>query len=187
MSTSEEFLESVFLSNTLRDAFATRARIGGRRIYRDKKPTDGARTVVGNALKSKLRSLAWQYYSRKVDDVTHIRNIAALARFVSTTSGVFLNGGTLFFGVAQKALNLYLKCLWCWDPNFIPPHCPFDDKIIKSLKALPVGVDTKMDNLQQRSELSCVACGCENDGRESIAGGLGSRGLVLVTQLSMVC
>jgi hypothetical protein len=143
MSTSEEFLESVFLSNTLRDAFATRARIGGRRIYRDKKPTDKARTAVGNALKSKLRSLAWQYYSRKVDDVTHIRNIAALARFVSTTSGVFLNGGTLFFGVAQKALNLYLKYLWCWDPNFIPPHCPFDDKIIKALGALPVGVDTK--------------------------------------------
>jgi hypothetical protein len=55
----------------------------------------------------------------------------------------FLNGGTLFFGVAQKALNLYLKYLWCWDPNFIPPHCPFDDKIIKALGALPVGVDTK--------------------------------------------
>jgi hypothetical protein len=140
MSTQQEFLESVFLSNAVRDALATRK---GRRVYKSKKPTDKARAAVGGALKSKLRSLAWQYYSRKVDDQTHIKNIVDLALYVSTTCGVFLNGGKLFFGVAQKALNVYLKYLWCLDPNVIPPHCPFDDKIIKALGTLPVGCDTK--------------------------------------------
>jgi hypothetical protein len=36
-------------------------------------------------------------------------------------------------GSAQKALNLYLKYLWCLGKICSPPHCPFDRQIIASL------------------------------------------------------
>ena len=47
--------------------------------------------------------------------------------------GDVLNGGKLFFGVAQKALNIYLKYLWCSNFDVRPPHCPFDYDIISRL------------------------------------------------------
>lgn len=34
------------------------------------------------------------------------------------------------FGVAQKALNLFLKYLWCFDLIEQPPHCPIDGQIL---------------------------------------------------------
>lgn len=37
-------------------------------------------------------------------------------------------------GVAQKALNLYLKYLWCLDRIPVPPHCPFDSTVLRELE-----------------------------------------------------
>jgi hypothetical protein len=38
------------------------------------------------------------------------------------------------FGVAQKAVNLFLKYLWCLDIFKQPPHCPIDSQILKEIK-----------------------------------------------------
>jgi hypothetical protein len=45
-------------------------------------------------------------------------------------------------GTAQKALNLYLKYLWCLGEIKTPPHCPFDRGIIQML---PVSERVKLD------------------------------------------
>jgi hypothetical protein len=36
-------------------------------------------------------------------------------------------------GIAQKAVNLYLKFLWCygWIPE--PPHCPIDRTVLEEV------------------------------------------------------
>lgn len=38
------------------------------------------------------------------------------------------------FGIAQKAMNLTLKYLWCLDLMEEPPHCPVDSQVLKSVK-----------------------------------------------------
>jgi hypothetical protein len=41
------------------------------------------------------------------------------------------------FGIAQKALNLFLKYLWCLEiPNIskCPPHCPIDSQVLDEIK-----------------------------------------------------
>jgi hypothetical protein len=82
---------------------------------------------------SELRNLA-RGYSRKVESEPHIQTIGELAKHMKERHEDILNGGKLFFGVAQKALNLYLKYLWCANLDICPPHCPFDNKIISELK-----------------------------------------------------
>jgi hypothetical protein len=42
-----------------------------------------------------------------------------------------LRTGELPFGRAQKAVNLYLKYLWCLDEIDTPPHCPIDAIVIR--------------------------------------------------------
>jgi len=44
-----------------------------------------------------------------------------------------LNDEEFLFGVAQKAVNIYLKYLWCANLDFRPPHCPFDYGIIEAV------------------------------------------------------
>jgi hypothetical protein len=44
-----------------------------------------------------------------------------------------LKNGRFRIGIAQKALNLYLKYLWCVGLIPMPPHCPFDSSIIGHL------------------------------------------------------
>ncbi len=45
-----------------------------------------------------------------------------------------LFGNGFRVGIAQKALNLYLKYLWCLGKITEPPHCPFDSIIISEIK-----------------------------------------------------
>src|SRR5215467_3622009 len=72
---------------------------------------------------------------------------------------------------AQKALNLYLKYLWCTGEIRTPPHCPIDGGVIKKLGADLAGVPwTKLDNIEKYKEL--IAAGekiAANKKRESLA------------------
>jgi hypothetical protein len=48
-----------------------------------------------------------------------------------------LKDGRFYFGVVQKALNLFLKYLWCLDmPNLSkhPPHCPIDSQVLAEIQ-----------------------------------------------------
>ena len=65
-----------------------------------------------NELWNGLLSLAMQY-SALVGEDRHVENIGELANRVTESCETFLNGSHLRFGIAQKALNLFLKYLWC--------------------------------------------------------------------------
>ncbi len=68
-----------------------------------------------------------------VSEETHVQNIVRIKDTISKECSTFLING-FRLGVAQKALNLYLKYLWCLGiitPP--PPHCPFDRIIIEKL------------------------------------------------------
>lgn len=46
-----------------------------------------------------------------------------------------LKKNKLSFGIAQKAVNLFLKYLWCLNiSKQLPPHCPIDGQILKEIK-----------------------------------------------------
>ena len=72
-------------------------------------------------------------YSQPVPEEAHIQNIVNLADTISGDCSNFLVNGRFRIGNAQKALNLYLKYLWCLEQIPMPPHCPFDSRIISRL------------------------------------------------------
>lgn len=60
-------------------------------------------------------------------------NISTLADTLSLLHTTVLKDGRFRIGSAQKALNLFLKYLWCIGEIPTPPHCPLDYKIIQKL------------------------------------------------------
>jgi hypothetical protein len=121
----EKFLNDAFLDLTVR------ATVQRSKTYRGgAKDTDKAK--FREELRKQLTELA-QQYSTNMDNDDHIRNIERLADSLSEEFAPVLEGGRFRIGSAQKALNLYLKYLWCAEQIHMPPHCPFDRKIIELL------------------------------------------------------
>lgn len=73
-------------------------------------------------------------YNKPIDEETHFKHIENLATELTNKYGDYLKGGKFRIGIAQKALNLYLKYLWCAGFTPMPPHCPFDRIIIDAIK-----------------------------------------------------
>ena len=122
-----KFLEGVFLSNAIASA------LGHSSTYAIK--DEKGRETVRDALRSELCDLARKYACKVVGADAHVENIEELARRVSARCGSSLKCNRLRFGVAQKALNLYLKFLWCAGRiQDTPPHCPFDSTVIDTLR-----------------------------------------------------
>ncbi len=95
---------------------------------------DRGRREFRRALRKQLSELA-QQYNHPIDQATHIRNIETLAADLNRNFGEILDGDGHGFliGRAQKALNLFLKYLWCLGEIACPPHCPFDSNVINHL------------------------------------------------------
>lgn len=121
------FLEEVFLSNSISAA------LGRSSTYES--PSSANSEALGKVLRSELCELVKEYASPVLEE-SHIQNIAKLAHHVTGCCAPLLKGGYLRFGVAHKALNLYLKFLWCAGRIPAPPHCPFDGKVIAELHKL---------------------------------------------------
>ncbi|HNT28195.1 MAG TPA: hypothetical protein PKH10_08455 [bacterium] len=122
-----EFLRSVFLSNAQQGAFQ-RAHVYREGI--DTKEFTKRRDDFIKDLHAKLRMLE-EPYRMVVDGEEHCRNIQRIAEELSSKHAEILTDGRLRIGIAQKAVNLYLKYLWCADwitPP--PPHCPIDGIIL---------------------------------------------------------
>lgn len=119
------FLQSQFLTN------AIAAALQRARVYR-LEATESDSAQLGSEMRDALRELA-ALYETAVSEDEHVRNIRKLADQVSRSCGRFLQDGRLRFGIAQKALNLYLKSLWCAGRIPVPPHCPFDAVVIAKL------------------------------------------------------
>jgi hypothetical protein len=84
------------------------------------------------ALRSSLKRFE-PSYPDAVSEADHVRNIVALSEQLSADYGDALAARRFRIGAAQKALNLYLKYLWCIGKIPTPPHCPFDGNVINVL------------------------------------------------------
>ena len=134
-----QFIENIIIADSINSAIRTRKKDAP--VYK-KKPTESDSKKVRHKLASLLRDLRPQYAS-PVKDHEHKANIQKIADEMTSE---FKNCGLLYedsfrVGIAQKALNLYLKYLWCLaqleTPNMAtPPHCPFDNGIIGTLHDL---------------------------------------------------
>jgi hypothetical protein len=136
-----EFLIDEFFNLTLRGT-GQRAR-----VYREG-AAEPEKHEFRKSLRKELERMASAYKSR-VPDEQHERNIDELAETLSTRHERVLAKGRFRIGCAQKALNLYLKYLWCFGEIGTPPQCPFDFGIIGQL---PGCEDVKWTELDDHSE-----------------------------------
>jgi len=74
----------------------------------------------------------------------------SLTKNPSEKFGAILENGPFCVGRAQKALNVYLKSLWCLgrisDP---PPHYPFDRRILVDVLKLKDTKWTAMNDVEE--------------------------------------
>lgn len=100
-------------------------------------------------------------YTKAVTEEEHEENIVNLAKDISSTHSNILSEGRFRIGSAQKALNLFLKYLWCINTIAEPPHCPFDFQIIQKLPAELQGIRwTQIDDIETYKKLVAAAKTC---------------------------
>lgn len=94
--------------------------------------TDDDRQLFRNSLATQLRTHS-KAYAVPVSDSLHLENIQRISDELSRGYAQTLRGSRLRIGTTQKALNLYLKFLWCLDlTRAVPPHCPVDRIVLKA-------------------------------------------------------
>jgi hypothetical protein len=101
------------------------------RVYADGS-TEESKKSFREDLRSELERLENEY-RQQVSEEKHIQNILTLSSRLSSGHKDILQKGCFRLGLAQKALNLYLKYLWCLGFIPEPPHCPFDSIVIAGL------------------------------------------------------
>ncbi len=127
------------------------------RAYQDRAPDDlraGFREDLWRELKQVVEE-----YRDEVSEETHVRNICELSDRISRSHGTILRpdrhgGGRFRIGLAQKALNLWLKYMWCLGEIPTPPHCPFDSNIIDALPGCGHIKWTKLDSVDEYTQLA---------------------------------
>lgn len=129
MPTKCEFIEDQLIVNSIGGAFQ-RAK-----VYADAK---GADEKERKYLRDKLRDLLRELKRQYADEVSNEQHSANIQRIADDLTNEFAERGLLHenrfrIGIAQKALNLFLKYLWCLGKVATPPHSPFDDGIIARL------------------------------------------------------
>ena len=139
------FLEQQFLSMTLM-ATAQRGH-----LYR-KEANDSERVKFRSDLGFELKHFTEQY-QKGISEPTHITNIDKLADDISAKHAEVLNRGRFRIGSAQKALNLYLKYMWCMGTIPMPPHCPFDYLILSRIPGCHNVKWTQLDSLTEYEEI----------------------------------
>jgi len=100
-------------------------------VYKAKTP-EKARKPVHSTLRCMLEELAMEY-TRPVTEEVHLQNIQRLVTVLTDRHSDVLANGGLRIGPAQKALNLYLKYLWCMGEIPEPPHCPIDANVLRKV------------------------------------------------------
>ncbi|MFH1079442.1 MAG: hypothetical protein V1766_04130 [Pseudomonadota bacterium] len=121
----DTFLRNEFLTMSIFAAL-------GRSNTYSKSASETSKSLFRNALREKLCEIAWRYNS-PITEEWHLSNIAELSDNLTSKFSDCLRNGRFRIGIAQKALNLYLKYLWCAGLIPLPPHCPFDSIVIGHL------------------------------------------------------
>ncbi len=94
--------------------------------------SEAQRSAFRRSLRAELEQLS-EEYSEPVSEARHLANITSLAELISAKHPEVLSGRRFRIGSAQKALNLYLKYMWCLGLIPIPPHCPFDAIVLSQI------------------------------------------------------
>ena len=124
-------------------------------VYR-KGSSERVRNRFRRALRGHLEQLA-KSYSQSVSETNHLNNIGRLADNLSQSHPDALVKGRFRIGCAQKALNLYLKYMWCLGNIPSPPHCPFDYQIISRLLGCKDLTWTELDSICDYKRLVAAA------------------------------
>jgi len=115
------------------------------KIY-SKNAAGAQRWELRQSLKHKLAMLGAKYIDGSVSEREHETNILTLADALSEEYGEILVNGRFNIGTSQKALNLYLKFLWCLGRLPTPPHhCPVDRVVLSGLSVN--GAWTRLDDI----------------------------------------
>ena len=122
----EHFLREELLTLSINGA------LGRVDIYSESAQKEEDRIDFRRDLRSELKKMVAEY-TTEVPEQIHLSNIQSLANRITLKHRGSLKNGRFKIGRAQKALNLYLKYLWCLGFITLPPHCPFDSKIINKL------------------------------------------------------
>ena len=121
----KKFLETQMQRTSIQSAFQH----GG--IYLDE-IADDQKGALRQTLETALDRASFAYERTRTDD-EHCHTMTQLAGEIGDQHGHILQNQIFRIGIVQKALNLYLKYLWCLDLIPPPPHCPFDRGIIAQL------------------------------------------------------
>lgn len=89
------------------------------------------RAAFRAALYARLETLEPAYAKTEVPEDEHVANIVGMADTLSASFTDTLHERRFRIGPAQKALNLYLKYLWCAGLIPRPPHCPVDAIVLQ--------------------------------------------------------
>jgi hypothetical protein len=109
-----------------------------------------------NVLRTKLDEIS-KNYRVIILEQDHILNIRKLSDELTSQFPHCLINGRFRIGIAQKALNLYLKYLWCLGLIARPPHCPFDSIVISHLPGC-CGLNwTSIDSMEEYQKLVTTA------------------------------
>ena len=92
-------------------------------------------------------------YSGVTTEEAHLAAIVALSRDITEAHAGALRGGRFRIGPAQKALNLFLKYLWCSGDIPVPPHCPLDAVVIARLPSSMYVPWTQLDSIEAYVQL----------------------------------
>ncbi len=125
-SNQEQFLRDEIFSLTLMGT------VQRAHVFADDS-TEKTRKPFQGALRSELEGVAKEY-REPVCEERHVQNILTLSSRLSSDHAEILQNGCFRVRLAQKALNLYLKYLWCLGVIPEPPHCPFDSLVIARLR-----------------------------------------------------
>ena len=141
----EGFLRNEFFTLTVNGA------LGRSKTYL-KAASPGAKALFRKRLREESKNIS-RGYTSIVQDQEHLSNIKELSDRLSEEFSDCFNAGRFRIGIAQKALNLYLKYLWCTDLIPMPPHCPFDATIIHFIPECHGVSWTALDTLQDYDRL----------------------------------
>ncbi len=92
-----------------------------------------------------------QQYRNPISENQHLDIIEQISYELSTQFAHILVNGRLRIGTSQKALNLYLKFLWCLDATRPTPlHCPVDGIVLQAAGIW--GSWTQLDSIKTYAE-----------------------------------
>lgn len=141
----DKFLKNEFLAWSIFGALGRSNTYSGSASERDKK-------CFHDTLRKKLSEMVKEY-DNPVPEEKHLSNIRELADEMTRSFPQCLRNKRFRIGIAQKSLNLYLKYLWRSGAIPMPPHCPFDNRIIKELPECAGLKWTSIDKIEDYNRL----------------------------------